>query len=785
MTDRHELEPGRNLPLPFQGEANLPAVQQQEGPVYYPEEEESLSLEHYLQVLMRRKWMLAAITITFVVLAALQVFTATPMYTAKARLQIDPESSRIVPFQEVAGSEMAGGWFMENYLWTQTENLKSQTMALRVVRKLDLQDSESFNQRISPGTLIKLKSGASKLVTLPVRLGKKTDTKPREPEPKKVEGKLARKLQNGVSAQPVKNTRLIEVSYTGPDPALAATIVNTLNEEFIEQHLEGKFDATARASDFLRTQLEDLQIEVEQTEQELLDYAQRNNIVNLSERETIARKRLTDLSDELTVAESELITRQARFEAAGTASGGELPEALKTEAVQGLEDRLSKAKSELASYSSRYGPEWPTVKETRLEIEDLESQLAQERQRALSGARQEYEFARDRHDRLMEAASVQRLLVENLNERSIQYDILKREVDSNKDLYEGLLQRLKEAGVAAGLRSSNIRIADTAEPPGGASSPRRARALTLALILGLFVGTGMIFLMEALDNTLKTSDDVTQSLGLPALGVVPKLGPREKPTRLPWPIGQPQVKSRPHLVRSNESLEQARALEAYRSIRTALLLSHSGNPPQIMLVTSALPGEGKSTTVANTAMALAQTGAQTLIVDLDMRQPKLAESFGIKAEQGMSTFLSGISDLSSQIYETGVPDLFLLPAGPRAPNPAELIGSARMLPAIQLMREHFTYVVIDTPPVLELSDALAASPHADGVILVARGGKTPRKSVQRAADSLAQVGAKLLGVLVNDVDVDKGGYGYYQGYGYTRGYFDRYHQDSDSKKRSA
>jgi capsular exopolysaccharide synthesis family protein len=204
-----------------------------------------------------------------------------------------------------------------------------------------------------------------------------------------------------------------------------------------------------------------------------------------------------------------------------------------------------------------------------------------------------------------------------------------------------------------------------------------------------------------------------------------------------------------------------------------------------MLVTSALPGEGKSTTVANTAMALAQTGAKTLIVDLDMRQPKLAESFGIKAEQGMSTFLSGISDLSSQIYETGVPNLFLLPAGPRAPNPAELIGSVRMLPAIQMMREHFTYVVIDTPPVLELSDALAASPHADGVILVARGGKTPRKSVQRAADNLAQVGAKLLGVLVNDVDVDKSGYGYYHGYGYTRGYFDRYHQDSDSKQRSA
>ena len=209
---------------------------------------------------------------------------------------------------------------MENYLWTQTENLKSQNMALRVVRRLDLEESEAFDQPISPGSLIALKSAALKLLTLPARLGKKENAKEGKPETKDVESRLARRLQGGVGAQPVKNTRLIEVSYTGPDPALAASIVNTLTEEFIEQHLEGKYDATTRASDFLRRQLEDLQIQVEQSEQELLDYAQRNSILNLSERETIARKRLVDLSDELTEAESELITRQSRFEAAQSAS---------------------------------------------------------------------------------------------------------------------------------------------------------------------------------------------------------------------------------------------------------------------------------------------------------------------------------------------------------------------------------------------------------------------------------------------------------------------------------
>ena len=781
MTDRPELEPGSNLPLPFQGSDSLPARRQPAPVVYYPEEEESISLEHYLHILQRRRWMLAAIAATFVVLAALQVFTATPMYKATARLQIDPESSRIVPFQEVAGSEMAGGWFMENYMWTQTENLQSHDSALRVVQRLDLEENEAFSQSTSPGALLKLKSALYKVLRMPFALGD-TDTIAESGDDEN--SGLATRLQGGVDAQPVRNTRLIEVSYTGPDPQLAASIVNTLSEEFIEENLEGKFDATTRASEFLRQQLEDLQIEVEKSELELLDYAKRNSIVNLSERETIARKRLSDLSDELTVAETKLITHQSSFEAADEASLAEFPEVLKSDAIRRLEQQLSSARSELASFSSRYGPEWPAVKETRLEIEDLEAQLLAEKRQALAGARQDFELAQDRHEKLSEAVDNQRGLVDTLNESSIQYNILRREVDSNKELYDGLLQRLKEAGVAAGLRSSNIRIADTAKPPRVRSSPRRSRTLLLALILGLFVGTGTVFLVEALDNTLKSSEDVTQHLGLPALGVVPSLGGIEKAARGKFGFfGEAGKRTSPHLVQSTEELHQARSLEAYRSLRTALLLSHSGNPPQAILVTSALPGEGKSTTVANIAVALAQTGSRTLIVDLDMREPKLAEAFGISSEQGMSTFLSGNSDVSSQIHETGVPNLFLVPAGPRAPNPAELISSERMFTGMLLMREYFTYVVIDTPPVMELSDALAASPHADGVILVAKGGKTPRKTVQRAAESLIQVGAKLFGVLVNDVPIDKTSYGYR---GYSASYFDRYHhRDSDTSQRSA
>jgi len=460
---------------------------------------------------------------------------------------------------------MAGGWFLENYMWTQTENLRSDEAALRVVKRLDLQDNAAFTRKTSPGALVLLKGALFKLARLPFGFGGE-ETRANEPTIEQRQAAAASRMAGSVRAEPVRNTRLISVTYTGPDAALAAQIANTLTEEFIEQHLEGKYDATTRASDFLRSQLDELQIQVEQSEQKLLDYAKRNNIVNLSERETIARKRLADLSDELTQAETELITQKARYDAASQGSVSEYPEILKSEGIRRLEQKLSEAKSKLAGFSSRYGPEWPAVKETRLEIEELENQLLTEKRRALHGARQDYELAQSRYEKLSTAVDQQRALVDDLNESSIQYNILQREVDTNKELYEGLLQRLKEAGIAAGLRSSNIRIADTAKKPTSRSSPRRARTLMLALILGLFVGTGTVFLIEALDNTLTSSDDVTQHLGLPALGVVPSLGVREKAhERFRLPFAEPKPRNKPHLVAGADDVQQARALEAYRS----------------------------------------------------------------------------------------------------------------------------------------------------------------------------------------------------------------------------
>ncbi len=741
-------------------------------------DEPAFSIAEYVQILLRHRWLIAAVAVTVVMLAALQVFTTTPRFRAAATLQIDPEDSKVLPYEAITQS--GGQGRQEEYLWTQAEKLRTRSLAIRVVERLDLANDPAFTRPARAGFLLDL-------------LGKTTGTlrglfKRRRveapPDLSAADNALAGGVIGGLQVRPLRNTRLIKVSYESTDPHLAAKICNTLAEEFIEYHLESKFNATVRASDFLHKQLEDLKIRVEKSEEALLRYAQAKNIVNLDERQPISQKKLGDVNDELTRLEADLVAKTVRYDAVRAAGSDAFPEILKNPTILDLEGRLGALEEELAGISGRYGPEWPKVKELRLKLAELEVQLGDEKRQSIAAVGSEYRLARARFDRLSGVMEKQRQVVDRLNEDSIQYRILKREVESNKELYEGLLQRLKEAGVAAGLRSSNIRVADSAVVPSVASAPNKRRALMLALVLGLALGGGLAFVAEFFDNTLKSTEDVTTYLGLPALGVIPSLGSsgngkrghgKLHGTRLAAWLGSSAGNGdvrRPVLVHHGPEALRGQAWEAYRSLRTSLLLSHSEKPPQIILVTSALPSEGKTTTVANTAIALAQTGERTLVVDLDMRKPTLAKTFGITAAEGMSTYLSGNSDLASQIRESGLPNLYVLGAGPQAPNPPELLGSPRMGKGLELLREYFKYIVIDTSPALGLSDALIlAARGVDGVILVARGGKTPHPALRKAGEHLSRVGARILGVLLNDVDLRQTAYGYgYYGRNYE-GYF--------------
>ncbi len=367
----------------------------------------------------------------------------------------------------------------------------------------------------------------------------------------------------------------------------------------------------------------------------------------------------------------------------------------------------------------------------------------------------------------------------DLHEASIQYNILKREVDSSKQLYEGLLQRLKQAGVSAGLKSSNIRVVDPGEVPLLSYHPRSQRNLSLGLLLGLFCGVGLAYLLDLLDNTVKTPEDVEREIGLPSLGMVPAFAGNGSTRKLVL-FRRSQDHAPRHVLWEEKDL-RSKMWEAYRALSMSILLSHSDHAPQVVLVTSALPQEGKSTTAINTAVVLAQTGARTLLVDLDLRKPSVARTFGLENGQGMSTFLSGNSDFSSELHETAIPNLVVAPSGPLPPSPAELLGSEGMDKAMALMREFFKYVVIDSPPVLSVTDPLRLAHHADGLIMVVKGGVTPRQAVRKASEQISRVGGKILGAVINNVDLKKSDYGSY--YHYYNYYQDYYGEEKGGKAR--
>jgi capsular exopolysaccharide synthesis family protein len=559
------------------------------------------------------------------------------------------------------------------------------------------------------------------------------------------------RLSDSIEIEIVRNTSLLLVSFTSPDPELSALGANVVAREFIDEDLEGKYRATTRAADFLARQLDELEARIADSEAKLLRYARESGIVNLAASQTIARKRLADLNDALTAAETEMIALGARAGSAETTLEQGLPDSLKSERVDAIEARLADRELELAGLEARFGSEWPAVEKLRLEIGVLRQHAATERKSISQAAQGAYRLARSEHSQLSAAIDAQRRLVDDLDERSIQYDILRRESESTKELYAGLLQRLKQASVAARLDSSNLQIVEDADPPRSTSAPRKARTLAIALLLGLFLGTAAAVLAERIDDSVKTEADVTALLRRPTLARIPFVGERDR-QRL---FGRRRRGSTEPVVLAFEPSHavEGPVAEAYRSLRTSLLVAGSTAPPALMLVSSALDGEGRSTTALNTAIAFSQTGERTLLLEHDLRRPSLAKAVGVVQGpgRGLEAYLRGDSDLWPQVCETRFENLSLLPAGGEPADPANLLGSQRMATALELVRQSFTYVVIDTPPILSSTDALLVAAHCDGVILVVEGGRTPRQALREAAGRFNQVGARLLGVVLHDL----------------------------------
>jgi capsular exopolysaccharide synthesis family protein len=671
-------------------------------------------LTRYLHIILKRKWSVLSVALLVFAGVAAWTYASQRWYTSSVNIQIDPDQN-VLPYKEAFGPVSAD----PRYLLTQAQVIKSEALARRVVVKL------KFVAPDSPDVTA-----------------------------------VARGFLSFINVSPMEGAQIVRVSYTATDPASAARSVDALADEYIEYGYEVRRDSVTTARNYLGGELVKLQTKLKDSEEQMVTYARQHNIPVLSDGGTALSvnaigQKLAALNDEMTKVEAEMLSNQ--YQGLQDISLDSFPDTLKTDAIKNLDNKRAELEQKLATLTLQFGSKWPEVISLNRELTQVQQQLADEKQKALDRVRVGANLTKAHHERLAVALADQKSLADRLSTDSIGFNALKREWETDRQLHESLLQRLKEMDVAVGLKSDNVHIIDRARVPKLPSSPNvplsLALGLTLSLVAGVFVGCAV----EFFDRTVKTPEDVERELRMPFLAAIPSfdMSWRGKSDGVLVPL-RSQPEREPGRVEINSEIYR----ESYRGLRTSLLFSAADHRPTKILVTSAVAGEGKTTTAVNLATSLAQTGALTVLLELDLRRPRLSRLFDVDHDRGISRFLAGHSELNTGVQETGIPNLFLIAAGPLPPNPPELLGSTRMTAALDLLSRHFEYVVIDSPPVMAITDTLVLSTLVDGVLLVVNA-KTPTATAQMARNRLRSVDAQILGAVVNNV---KGGpaHEYYQ-----------------------
>ena len=705
----------------------------------------------YLIILRKHQWLVITFLLTVVTLVTIASFKMKPVYEATARVEVDREGQTSLPFQDANNYDAYVD--SENYIETQTKILQSETLALQTIKSLDLARYPEFGGNPDAVAWAHRPGAGTRPPILGAFLGRLT-------------------------VKRVPNSRLIDVRFEAENAQLAAQVVNTHLQNYVEQNFRSKYDATTQASSWLSAELEELRIKVEKSEDARIAYERENQIWQVDEKQDITTEKLADLSKAVTSAETDLAEREALYRIAMSGNIDALPAAQNSLVIQDLLKRKADLDQQYDDAINQYGPNYPKVQRLASQKSDLADSLARARQTIIQGVKEDYDTAQNHVELLQRDLDQQKSQANDLAEKLIQYHILQRDADSNKQLYDGLLQKLKEAGISAGLRSSNIRIVDPALVPANASRPQKFRNIALAFVIGLVGGIGLALFREYLDDTVKSPDDIESLTGLPSLAVVPALPGLaiNHGRRFPG-FGReiaPQSASTPRVELLSYIQPKSQISEAFRALRTSLLLSQADHPPQVILVTSALPREGKTTAAVNLAVTLAQLGDRTLLMDSDLRKPGIRRALNLTAgkEVGLSSYLAGVSTLDEvTIPHPTINNLVALTTGPVPPSPADLLSSHRMREAIVELRRRFKFVVIDSPPVMAATDAVILSALTDGVLLVVRSGETPKEAFTRTRDLLAAVKCRLLGVVLNAVDSSAPDYYYsYRYYPYAYGY---------------
>lgn len=694
-------------------------------------------LAHHLSVIRRRKWIIIACVFGALLVGLLVTLLMTPKFTASSTLEIERETRN---FTQVQGVENAEGSAIDlEFYETQYGLLKAESLADRVATKLHLYENQQFFSTY----------GASEADGW-FADGKLTKAAlPRE-QRIRLAGDI---LLDNFELLPVRQSRLIDIEFTSLDPRFSQQVLMSWNENFIEETLERRSKATSYARDFLENRLGQLRTRIEQSERALVDYATRNGIVNLpattdanggqTGERSLTADYLSAINRELAQATAARIQAQSRAGAGGDA----VTEGLENDAIGRLRERRGELSAEYARLMEEMTDVHPTAQALQAQITKLDSVIKREEQRVSQTLRENFTSSRERERELESRVDQLKSGLLDLRRRTVQYNILEREVDTNRELYDALLQRFKEIGVAGGVGVNNISVVVPPALPQEPSSPRPLLNLFLAALAGIALGLGTAFALEQLDETLSDPDDVERELQVPLLGTVPRVGAKQTPLKAAEDLHSP-------------------LMEAYFSLQTRLSFSTDHGVPRTLAVTSARSAEGKSTTSYALARSIARTGKKTVLVDTDLRSPSVHDIVKVPNTRGVSNYLAGDDAIDALVRPTDFNGLSAITAGPIPPSAPDLLASDRFVQLIEDLVGRFDHLVFDAPPVMGLADAPIICSRMEGTIFILESHSTFKGSARVALARLKSANARVIGALLTKFDVKSTGYGYGYGYGY-------------------
>jgi capsular exopolysaccharide synthesis family protein len=738
------LSPRPGLPpATFQG--GYPAGYPSANARYPALEVEKNSLREYWRVVKRHKWVILSTLLIVTAIVAAATYITRPVYRAWTKVEIGKETERVVSGQRIMEVETANV-FNPLYLQTQVEILQSRDLARRVIQKLRLTNHDEF------------------LIRSKTPLGENEK-----------EVQLVNKFQSRYDVSSGRMSRVLSLSFDAYDPQLAADVVNALAREYIAWSMESRTQGVEGAKEFLNLKLTEAKAELVKSEEEYSQYLTEHKIISLDDdKGNIQLDRASQQNRQLVEVENQRREAEILYQRSREVAADDLPQVLADPFVQSLTKELGKQEQELANLSAKYQATYPAVKQVQQQVDELKQQVEKAKQKVIRNIETQYEVARRKEADLRASLSQSKGQAIQQNRESVELNVLKQKLDIDRGIYEDLLKRSRQAGVESEFRPSNIRVIQNAEVPISPVKPNKPLNIGLSILIGLALGIGLAFFLEYLNNTINSAEDVERFIHLPPLGAVPSLQAIGKRRSLGYGYGsrkQSAALALSHkdntgeLVSTHDSLSSY--AESYRALRTSLLLSSAEHAPRTMLITSSHPAEGKTTIVANTAISLAQTGAKVIVLDGDMRRPRCHKILNTNNDAGLSSYLSRDITIDEVIQtDTGIENLHVIAAGPVPPNPSELLSSVKLRILLAQLQDQYDHVVIDSPPVIHVTDALIISPQVDGVVLVVKSNHTPREAVARSKQALTDVNAKIFGVVLNHVDPAREGYYYNYKYAY-------------------